>query len=302
MSFAAYTPAPAPVAVEPPPVRRWVALCQSGPGAPLRLIGVGASQHEAYQASNLWFQTAFQRSSTNDYKLLIAMQHHLTAIDEEELLERTGWGVDDWIAGHRKTLENPGPPRAITAAERQLQAKAVNIEEEAEKGSLSPRAAAGLFLLITAASAIVQYAILQRRAAFFGMDGQTQDLIAISIGLSIVTGAMGFVVRMGLIGRFFKDLVTPEFMVLVYLGLTLFRITGSVVFDEALFQFLENAGFTEGTLDGLGEDGFAEDGPDEGSDGPGGFEGTSADVPDFFEAFETVEAEFATYEAAPDGP
>lgn len=290
MTFAAYTPTPIPAALDATPAKRWVALCQTSPGAPLRLIGVGESAQAAYHASNMWFQAAFQRSSSDDYKLLIAMQQHLSAIDEDELLARTGWGIDDWIAGHKKTLDNPGPPRALTSAEQQLRVKTISIEEEAEKGALSTRAAAGLFFLITAGSAIVQYAILQRRAEFFGLEGQTQDLIGISIGLSIVTGGMGFVVRMGLIGRFFKDLVTPEFMILVYLGLTLFRITGSVVFDEALFRFLENAGFTESTFDLT----------DDGGDAPDAFDDSFFGGPSFADAIATVEADFATYEAIPD--
>lgn len=79
---------------------------------------------------------------------------------------------------------------------------------------------------------------------------------------------------------------------MVYLGLAMFRITGSVVFDEALFRFLESTGFTGSTLDGPAGEG---DGPGRPGDSPFG-------GPSIFEAIRSVEAEFATDEADPDTP
>ena len=71
------------------------------------------------------------------------------------------------------------------------------------------------------------------------------------------------------------------------------EITGTVVFEEALFRFLESAGFSESTFEGLG------DGAPAGGGGPVASDDTFFGGPSVIEALETVEAEFATYEADP---
>lgn len=92
---------------------RYVAISQAAIGAPVQILGVGQSMEEAYAGARAWFDTAFNGVDSGDpkWRNLVVMQNNLDAVTEDVLYEKSGLGLDDWLARLAAIGQSPGTPQ-----------------------------------------------------------------------------------------------------------------------------------------------------------------------------------------------
>jgi hypothetical protein len=92
---------------------RYVAVSRTDFTAPVQILGVGETMEEAYAGARDWFDSAFNGVDASDpkWRKLLALQNNLDAVTEDVLFERSGLGLDEWLARMAAIGQRPGTPQ-----------------------------------------------------------------------------------------------------------------------------------------------------------------------------------------------
>ena len=76
---------------------RYVALTRLNLSSPVHLLGVGETFEAARIAAINWFDGAIDRGIVRGTNELLALQGRLTIMTEDDLLQQSGVGLDEWL-------------------------------------------------------------------------------------------------------------------------------------------------------------------------------------------------------------
>lgn len=95
---------------------RYVALTRLNLNSPVHLLGVGETLEAARTAAINWFDGAVDRGLVRGTTELLALQDRLTIMTEDDLLQQSGVGLDEWLLRAAVRGETLGSTEAAAPA------------------------------------------------------------------------------------------------------------------------------------------------------------------------------------------